>query len=104
MGMYDSIYVKDLSILPLTEREREVITPETEWQTKCLDCVLQKLYLNPNGRLETWPADEAWEYHGYVNFYTGTKGVWIEFVAKFTNGKMVSIDRVAPETNEHALW
>ena len=40
MGMFDSIYFKDVSTLPLTDSERKVIDNQTEWQTKDLDKVL----------------------------------------------------------------
>ena len=52
MGMYDHLYVEDLSLLPLTESERAGLTTETEWQTKSLDCVLTDAYLTPDKRLE----------------------------------------------------
>jgi len=52
MGMYDHLYVEDLSLLPLTESEREGLTTEAEWQTKSLDCVLTDVYLTPDRRLE----------------------------------------------------
>jgi hypothetical protein len=36
---------------------------------------------------------ESVTYHGIVNFYTHVEGSWIEFNAKFTDGKLVSIER-----------
>ena len=135
MGMYDHLYVKDLSVLPLTEEEKTLLTTETEWQTKSFDCTLGEIYLTANGTLEELGFDyeevpkeerpypdaegpmglcgsfrrinervEPLEHHGYVNFYTSIKSRWIEFVAKFTDGKMVHIERVAPDLNESALW
>jgi hypothetical protein len=41
-----------------------------------------------NQRLE--PID----FHGYANFYSDVENVWYEFTAKFTNGKLVKIERV----------
>lgn len=135
MGMYDHFYVKDLSVLPLTEREKGLLTTETEWQTKSFDCVLAEIYLTANGTLEELGFDyeevpkeerpypdaegpiglccsfrrineriEPLAHHGYVNFCTNIKSHWIEFVAKFTDGKMVHIERVQPKPDESALW
>jgi hypothetical protein len=44
---------------------------------------------------------EKIEHHGYVNFYTilenwHNENDWLEFNAKFTNGKLVSIERLTP--------
>lgn len=127
MGMFDHLYVEDLSLLPLTESERRSLTPATEWQTKSLDCILTNVYLTSNKRLEVlqfdmeevpqaerpYPDDDGIigmmgsirrvnekrvdsNLHGYLNFYTGHKGDWLEFTAKFTNGIMVEITRVSP--------
>ncbi len=41
-----------------------------------------------NEHLETLP------YHGYINFYSDVKGEWYEFIAKFTDGKLVNIERI----------
>lgn len=41
-----------------------------------------------NERLETI------NHHGYVRFYTNVDKTWFEFSAKFTDGKMVNIERV----------
>lgn len=35
---------------------------------------------------------EVIEYHGYVNFYSNIGDDWYEFYAKFTDGKLVSIE------------
>lgn len=39
-----------------------------------------------NERLETI------QYHGYVNFYSNIGDDWYEFFAKFTDGKLISIE------------
>jgi hypothetical protein len=44
-----------------------------------------------NERLETL------NYHGIVNFYSTINREWYEFSAKFTDGKLVSIEREIPE-------
>jgi len=44
-----------------------------------------------NERLETI------NHHGYVRFYTNVGETWFEFSAKFTDGKMVNIERVIDE-------
>jgi hypothetical protein len=41
-----------------------------------------------NQRLE--PID----FHGYANFYADVEEEWYEFTAKFTDGKLVQIERV----------
>jgi len=127
MGMFDHLYVEDLSLLPLTDSECGGLTATTEWQTKSLDCLLTCVYLTPDKRLEVlqfdmeevpqaerpYPDDDGImgimgsirrvneervdiNYHGYLNFYTGHNGDWLEFTAKFTDGIMVEIIRVSP--------
>jgi hypothetical protein len=60
-----------------------------------------------NERLEVIP------YHGYVNFYSTIGNDWYDFFAKFTDGKLVSIEvgketkykgRVYDESKKGAKW
>lgn len=53
-----------------------------------------------NQRLEAIP------YHGYIRFYTSLESPegsqeWFEFSAKFTNGKLVGIQRVQDDDPEY---
>ena len=53
-----------------------------------------------NEHLETIP------YHGYIRFYTSVEdeqgtSQWYEFSAKFTDGTLVSIQRVTSDTPEY---
>jgi hypothetical protein len=52
MGMYDHLYVEDLSLLPLSDEERSLLSTSTEWQTKSLDSTLTDVFITPNRRLE----------------------------------------------------
>jgi hypothetical protein len=128
MGMYDHLYVEDLSLLPLSDEERSLLSTSTEWQTKSLDSTLTDVFITPNRRLEVLsfeyeevpreerphPDDDGFMgmigslrrvnkrrvdtgHHGYLNFYTSHKGEWLEFMAKFTDGVMVGIERVSPK-------
>jgi len=52
MGMYDHLYVEDLSLLPLSDEERSLLSTSTGWQTKSLDSTLTDVFITPNRRLE----------------------------------------------------
>lgn len=75
----------DTLIVPEDERTLcKGIPPEkrTELQKTC------GMFGRKNERLE----DE--NYHGYLRFYTSINGVQYEYMAKFTDGDVESIDRV----------
>lgn len=51
MGMYDHLYiVKEL--LPLSDEEKELITDQTVWRTKSLECVLTEVYIGSDRQLK----------------------------------------------------
>ena len=93
MGMFDDIRCRK----PLPDGCTE------EWfQTKDLGCDLSKFEIDGDGRLmrfgegfwgeEPLTEPEDMEHHGYLNFYTSdSAGIWHEYDAKFTDGKLVEI-------------
>lgn len=71
---------------------------ETEFQTKDLECVLDRYLISSHGRLilTSGQVNEDVNYHGRIIFYTTVKkplggGYYIEYHAKFTDGKLVEI-------------
>ena len=118
MGMYDNLQIST-SKLPLSDTEKLAIGENPDWQTKDFDCMMSMAKITDDGRLRyltleyDWDEnaeckltgkkgalvtkDEKWvdiEHHGYVNFYTSVNNIWYEFNAKFTDGQLVSIERV----------
>jgi hypothetical protein len=118
MGMFDYVKVNPAK-LPLNEDEKKLLGGL--FQTKDFDCILTEIRITDNDQLEIDRFEYAWDknassaimgekggglvhknqrteiipLHGYFNFYGHNKrDEWIEFVAKFTDGKMVSIERV----------
>lgn len=121
--MYDNLKIKT-AMLPLSESEKESIGENVEWQTKDFECILSTAEITDDGKLRFqtftiyWDKnqksglfqltgkmgalcekDHKWvdlpEYHGFVNFYSTENGIWYEFNAKFTDGQLVEIKRVA---------
>jgi hypothetical protein len=97
MGVFDHIY----SHLPLPESN---LSPDTAFQSKNLDCLLERYAITADGRLLRCssiadtpldladPVDTA--YHGDLRFYGhGPDGTWHEFVARFTDGKLAAVTR-----------
>lgn len=92
MGMFDDVVVK--MALPV-----EPAPPQTrEFQTKDLECNLDRLTIAEAGRLIresrlTGDVEDA-DFHGYLNFHggdgRGDRGWW-EYRAKFTDGVCVEI-------------
>jgi hypothetical protein len=107
MGMFDTLQL-DVNLLPVSPEQIESLSKE-EFQTKSLENALLTYRITDEGYLEylVYSSDfledyrssseyEDWirvnEVHGYVSFYTHHKE-WYEFVAKFTDGKLVEIFR-----------
>ena len=105
MGMFDEIKVD--YILP----EHNNITPEigAVYQTKDLDCLLDKYVLTDEGVLVRSYWDKTTQtlmpfgsneemavfYHGCINIYNNTdRDGWIEYKLKFTDGKLVEVTPV----------
>ena len=96
MGMYDDIWCRRVLPDGLDGKEHT-------FQTKDLECNLWKYEITDDGRLlcHIWQEDNSYisneikDYHGYITFYHGVrKGVdmeWHEYVAKFTDGKLVEL-------------
>lgn len=118
MGMYDNVHVP-IDKLPVSDEEKKLIKKENpNWQTKDFDCVLTDIHITDDGFLtirkfeygfdktqknrfgtmgvltEENVRTEVIPHHGYFNFYSGVGGQWYDFMAKFTDGKLVSIERV----------
>jgi len=121
MGMYDNLKISAKK-LPLSKEEQTTLGDNHDWQTKDFDCTLSDFEITDDGKLRflniryEWDEnaksamfeftgkygslvvkDKKWEYieyHGYVNFYRSINDVWYEFNAKFTDGKLVNIERV----------
>lgn len=92
MGMFDYLYSRYK--LPGCD-----LPPETEFQTKDLDCGLEHYVIAADGRLLRCRslADELvkltdatdTEHHGDIRFYgSGPKDERYEFIARFTHGRL----------------
>ncbi len=111
MGMYDSIWCR--RVLP-----DGLDGNEHNFQTKSLDCCLFQYEIRQDGLLVRYDIDEEGnvdrsvpprllDYHGRITFYTDTLDtnhsgkspalIWHEYVAKFTDGKLVEITAL-PQT------
>ena len=94
MGMFD--YIKIASkLLPTNEN---LFIPEDEWwQTKSLDRSLKDFQITENGIIDISDKENPIdiEFHGFVQFYTSIDNFWLEFKAKFTDGKLVVIEKIA---------
>jgi hypothetical protein len=97
MGMYDTIY----SRIALPDCD---LPPEADYQTKDLDCFLEHYLIDTDGRLLRCrsiaedPLDpsgaEDTHYHGDLRFGTTEPGDrFYEFVARFTDGRLVWVRR-----------
>lgn len=84
MGMFDDVKCE----VPLPDGYNG------EWfQTKDFECsMLDKYVIRADGRLLRY--DEDTNFHGILNFYDLKNGVWHEYNAKFTDGKLIEIVHV----------
>jgi hypothetical protein len=103
MGMFDTIRCE----YPLPENSFQ----EESFQTKSLECLLDEYTITKRGRLilhmhrhyQTKTKDVDVEYHGDLRFYTSVgerdEGTyeWVEYKARFTEGKVQWIKRVERE-------
>jgi hypothetical protein len=114
MGMFDSIICE--YPLPDPEVQKEL------FQTKDLDSCMDTYTITKAGRLihhfkefeatpkEERPQDSFWpsirvkagseryidkNYHGWLNFYAALNHKWCEYNAKFTDGTLVELEKVA---------
>lgn len=75
----------------------------TSFQTKDMDCLLDNYLITSFGRLlvDEGNINVDTEYHGMLNFYTYIRGLsdktyFIEYAAKFTDGKLVNVTGCCP--------
>lgn len=106
MGMFDTIFV-NFDLLPISKEEKQLM-PREDFQTKSLEKCLLFYRITDDGFLEyedspNFEEDKQillkegnWvrvdDIHGYVSFYVMCSDrKWYEFVAKFTDGRLVEI-------------
>jgi hypothetical protein len=119
MGMFDYIII-DSQKLPVSSTEKELLKNKT-FQTKDLEnCLLSYEITNENelmlhnikeektsklipviremddeeNVLDKEIIHEKIPFHGLLRFYTPINNTWYEFKAKFTDDKLVSIERI----------
>lgn len=109
--------------LPLSEDERKVVGENLTWlTTENFETFLLRTEINDDGRLLYLTCDMVWdenaergiftpqgekgdfvikneqwinsEYHGYLKFHGYVHGGLYEFKAKFTDGKLIKIERI----------
>ena len=92
------VYITDEGELQVSQWEYETV-PKEERPHPAAEGLLAMAgsWRRVNERLETIP------YHGYIRFYTSAKDPagtdqWYEFSAKFTDGKLVGIQRVTEDS------
>ena len=117
MGMFDSLYF-DKEILPLSDDILKDLPDDIEWQTKSLECVLDRLIIKDGEllvqRYETeltpenerpYPNDsrlsfigmyrqinerfEKYDYTGSMMFYSDLNSNWYEFIGEFKNDTII---------------
>ncbi len=91
--MFDYIKI-DQKLLPYVENIKPHLFENELWQTKSLDKCLSEYTIFENIIIEKTLAKEIIEitdFHGVIRFYTSVNGIWYEFDAKFTDGKLVSV-------------
>jgi hypothetical protein len=121
MGMFDSIKINS-DKLPVSVAEKELLK-DAVFQTKDLEQCLLMYVISDSGELllsefadeknkkENIPVMFLEEYftdfkqekviytktafHGYIRFYTSADKTWYEFRAKFTDDKLVSLERIS---------
>lgn len=103
MGLFDEI----LCEYPLPEWPAG---EDPRFQTKDLDCLLERYRITVDGRLLTTryrrgsldetesPRELDTEFYGFLVFYTSVERdgerEWYEYRAKFTDGRIVEVERV----------
>jgi hypothetical protein len=117
MGMFDYFEV-DIDILPVDESTKEKMKVQGNFQTKDFDCTMNRIYVTEEGELTRYvytndyleylnskgewfpnvgepnPENGVLEkipFHGLVEFYDIIDGEWFEFLAKFSDNKLVEI-------------
>jgi hypothetical protein len=119
MGMFDSLKINSEK-LPVPENEK-ILLKNIVFQTKDLERSLLLYFISDSGELllaETFDEENPEDkipvsfmegeidlneikiytkiaFHGYLVFYTLIEKTWYEFKAKFTDDKLVSIERIS---------
>ena len=108
MGMYDTVYCE----YPLPNARHQ----DLDFQTKNLECLMDEYALTQDGRLvrragigfggEGLDRDTEWPLHGDIRIYTSVKTEdppWIEYVVRFTHGRVEWIRPLAEIRKDSAL-
>jgi hypothetical protein len=108
MGMFDTLYCQ----YPLPNPRHQ----DLDFQTKDLECLLDTYTITQDGWLvqhakRGWGAgrlvrDIEWPLHGDLRFYTSVKTEepsWIEYVARFTHGRIEWIRPIEEVRQEPSL-
>jgi hypothetical protein len=88
MGLFDTVHCE----YPLPDARHQ----DLEFQTKALECALFHYTITRDGRLilharqgRLGPVkDIEWPLHGDISIYTSVDKVWIEYVVRFTDGRV----------------
>ena len=95
--MFDYIKI-DQKLLPYIGNIDSNYFENEEWQSKSLRKALDTVTLTENCLIEVNLSDKEeriiTDFHGFINFYTKVSGIWYEFKAKYTDGKLVSVVQV----------
>lgn len=116
--MFDYVHI-NINNLPISEEEKKQLGKNPGFQTKYFDCILTSIRITDSGELEIDRFEYGWDeeatngfgtkggltreneraekipFHGCFNFYTyNRRDEWVEFAAKFTNGRLVEIVHV----------
>lgn len=118
MGMFDYLKIS-IDKLPITEEEKKLLGKDPGFQTKEFDCIMAEVRITDDGQLEIDRFNYGWDenatngfgtkgalthennrtekipFHGVFSFYTHNRqDEWVEFVAKFTDGKLEEITKL----------
>jgi hypothetical protein len=112
MGLYDTVRsnyrlpdveVKSGLIVEFKPDVKSKLSYGTEFQTKDFYCLLEEYLITSFGTLCVYEngVNVDTQYHGIFNFYTSVpvqdeKRYMIEYEAKFTDGKLVSVKGYCP--------
>lgn len=96
MGMFDYLIIDKIHLPNGMEDHMN------GWQTKSMECFLDTIEIDKDGLLSIHRADygegdktESSNYTGEIRFYDDLILVgWVDFVALFENGKMITLTRL----------
>jgi hypothetical protein len=90
MGFFDTVYCK----YPLPDPRHQ----DLAFQTKSLECLMGTYTITRDGRLvrKAWSLrggpevdrEAEWPMHGDIEIYTSVERDWIEYVVRFTHGRV----------------